>query len=101
MKNYYIVINTIKEEKISAFSALSAKTFKHYLFTYHRKLFVDFFRDSYVVKLLVVKVYYAATLNTSEMMMNIHIRIISLCLPVPPSDLAETVLTLYMHALLF
>jgi hypothetical protein len=52
----------LKEKKISAFSALTAKTFKHYLFTYHRKLFVDFLRNSNIVKLLVMKVYDAVTL---------------------------------------
>ena len=83
-------MNTINEEKISVFSALTAKTFSHYLFTFYCKLFVDFFRDSYIVILLVVKVNYAATLNTSEMMMNIHIRIISLCLPVPLNYICNT-----------
>jgi len=83
MEIYYIVINTIKKEKISAFAALTAKTFKHYLFTYHRKLLIDFIRNSYIVILPVVKVYYAATLNAPEMVMNIHIRIIAFCLPIP------------------
>jgi hypothetical protein len=79
----FTIINTIKEEKISIFSALTANTFKYYFLVYYRKLFVDFFMDSYVVILLVVKIYYAITSNTYEMMMDINVRIISFWLSIP------------------
>ena len=88
MKNYYIVINTIKEEqKISAFSALIAKAFKHYLLTYHRKLSVQLLRNFYVVILLILKVYDAVTLDASKMMMILIIGIVSFWLSVPLNNI--------------
>ena len=82
---YYLL-----KKKKSAFSALAAKTFKYYLLSYHRKLSVQLLRDSYVVIILIVKVNYAVTLNASEMMMGVHIRIIPLRLPVPLNYICNT-----------
>jgi len=88
--NYYIVINTVKEVKISASSALTAKTFENYLLTYHRKLSVQLLRDSYVVILPAGKVDYVVAPDASEMMMGLHIRIIPLRLPVPFNNTCNT-----------
>lgn len=71
-------------------SAFTAKTFEHHLFVYYRKLFTDLIGDSYVVIILAVKIYYAVTLNTSEMVMGIHIRIITLGLSIAFNYICNT-----------
>ena len=71
---------------IAFFRALPAAAFKHDLLADHREPSADLFRDRHVVIGLVVKIDDAAALDTPEMMMDIHIRIISLGLPVPLDD---------------